>query len=169
MKILLRAVEEEDLKWLLKYRNEPSINMNFNQPTPLSYEEQLNWYKDQVLTKKTFAYIMTLNQVNIGYVAIQNINWITRSAEISHFIVDCFDQSLFCQVAHLIMLQTAFRSLNLHRIHSICFEFNKVIEELKKIGFKIEGVIRDHCFKDGKYFNSYLISILKEDYESLYP
>ncbi len=168
MKIVLRPVEESDLQWLLKYRNDPILNINFNQPTPLSYNDQLNWYKEQVLTKKTLAYIALLENIQIGYIALQNINWITRSAEISHFVIEEFNKETFAELIHISMLRTGFKFLNLHKIYSACFAFNESYKMLEKLGFKVEGVIRDHCFKDGKYSNSWMMSILEGEYESIF-
>ena len=166
MRLRLRPLEKEDLQWILRYRNNAAFFKNFNQPMPLSYEHQLSWYENEVLTKKTFAYIIKLNNTSVGYIALQNINWITRSAEVSHFILEDYsmDFSLF---AHGIILELAFKSLNLNRVYSVCFEFNAVYKELEKLGFKIEGTLREGCYKQGKYFNSYLIAVLRNEYKNL--
>ncbi len=167
MKIVLRPVEESDLQWLLKYRNDPILNINFNQPTPLSYKDQFNWYIEQVLTKKTFAYIAMLENIPIGYISLQNINWITRNAEISYFVIEEFNKDTFAELMHISMLRTGFKFLNLHKIYTVCFAFNDSYKILEKLGFKVEGVIRDHCFKDGLYFNSKAMSIFEGEYESI--
>lgn len=166
MRIKLRPLEREDLNWILRYRNIPGMYVNFNQPTPLSYEQQEKWYENEVLTKKAFAFIIVLNNLSIGYIALQNINWIVRSAEVSHFVLDDYSEK-FPEFAHAIILDLAFNSLNLNRVHSTCFEFNPVYKLLAKFGFKVEGTVRECCYKKGKYFNGYLISVLKNEYKSL--
>ena len=168
MKLVLRTVEESDLEWLLTHRNNPLLNVNFNQPMPLSYEDQLAWYKTQVLGRKAYAYIAELNGTKVGYGALQNINWITRSAEISHFVTHEFDSATFGYMINDILVHMAFFNLNLHKVHSICFEFNNILKELERIGFKKEGTIKDHCYKNGRYFDSYYISVLKDEYERLF-
>lgn len=162
----LRPLEKEDLKWILRYRNNPVFYVNFNQPMPLSYDQQLNWYETEVLTKRVFPYMICLNNVNIGYIAIQNINWITRSAEISHFIMEDYNPD-FVIFAHRLMLDLCFNGLNLNRIYSNCFSFNPVYKHLEELGFKIEGELRQSCYKKGQYFNSYFISVLREDVKNL--
>ena len=166
MRLKLRPLEKDDLQWILRYRNNPAFFVNFNQPMPLSYEHQLSWYENEVQTKKTLAYIITLNDKKVGYIALQNINWITRSAEISHFVLEDYSKD-FIVFAHAIILELAFKSLNLNRIYSTCFEFNDVYKVLEGFGFKIEGTLRESCFKNGKYFNSYLIALLKNEYKNL--
>jgi len=34
-----------------------------------------------------------------------------------------------------------------------------------KIGMKQDGILRKHYFHDGKYWNSYLLSILNDEYK----
>lgn len=166
MRVRIRPLEKEDLQWILRYRNNPTFFVNFNQPMPLSYQQQLSWYENEVQTKKAFAYIITLDRINMGYIALQNINWINRSAEVSHFILDDYSRD-FIIFAHEIILDLAFNSLNLNRVYSLCFEFNKVYEVLAQFGFQKEGVLRQSCYKRGQYFDSYLIAVLKEDFKGL--
>ncbi len=165
MRVHLRPVVKDDMEWLLNHRNNPVLYANFNQPLPLTYAQQMDWYEKEILTKKAFAYTVTLNNVRIGYIALQNINWVNRVAEVSHFIDPEYD-TMFAITAHLALMRIAFESLNINRIQSICFEFFPIYKELEKIGFKVEGTARQICFKDGKYHNGFYISILKEDFKS---
>ena len=168
MKVHLRSVERSDLPWLLLQRNDPQLNVNFNQPVPLSMGDMERWYEHQVLDKKCFAWIVKLEDSTIGYIALQNINWITHSAEISHFITSEYEQQTFAFYAHYVLLQTAFASLNFNRIHTVCFSFNKVKKTLESLGFKQEGVLRQACYRGNRYHDSYLMAILKEDYKLLF-
>ncbi len=166
MNVGLRPLEREDLHWILRFRNNPIFYVNFNQPMPLNYDQQLSWYENEILTKKAFAYVIVLNNINIGYIALQNINWIVRSAEISHFIMEDYNQD-FVIFAHRLILNMAFNSLNLNRIYSNCFAFNPVYKNLEELGFKVEGEIRQSCYKKGEYFNSFLISVLKDEAKNI--
>ena len=38
---------------------------------------------------------------------------------------------------------------------------------MDKAGFKKEGLMRKHVYKNGEYKNNWLLSILKEEYEVL--
>ena len=105
MRMHLRPIEREDLKWLLENRNNPQLYINFNQPMPLSCEQQEIWYNEQILPKKTFAYIVYINKQKIGYIALQNINWIVRSAEVSHFLTTDVNPEL-AVFAHEMILVT---------------------------------------------------------------
>jgi len=166
MRMSLKPVEKEDLDWILTHRNNPQLYINFNQPTPLSYDQQLEWYENQVKPKKTFAYLVYINRQKIGYVALQNINWIVRSAEVSHFLTTDVNPEL-ARFAHEMILVIAFENLGLNRVHSVCFEFNDIFHRLTELGFKKEGLLRQSCFKNGKLWDSFPIAVLKEDWNSL--
>lgn len=64
------------------------------------------------------------------------------------------------------LLQFGFQGLNLHRIYATCRPENigsyKVME---KIGMKREGRLREHFYKHGRWQDSYLYSILKDEFE----
>ena len=166
MRVRLVPLERKDLEWVLAQRNVPNTYVMFNQPVPISMEHQINWFETQVLTQRAFPYIVYLDNIKVGYVALQNINWITRSAEVSHFIILEVNQDLTVY-AHECILSIAFNDLNLNRIHSICFNHNPVFEKLKRFGFKSEGTLRQSCFKEGKLGDSQMIAVLREDWISL--
>lgn len=41
----------------------------------------------------------------------------------------------------------------------------KVLNIHKKFGFKLDGVKREEIFKNNKYFDIYLMSLLRKDYD----
>ena len=36
----------------------------------------------------------------------------------------------------------------------------------EKFYFKQDGLLRDNCFEDGKYWSSYIISLTRKDYDA---
>ena len=40
----------------------------------------------------------------------------------------------------------------------------KLIFLLKILDFKKNALLRENCYEDGKYYNSFIISLLKRDY-----
>ena len=55
-----------------------------------------------------------------------------------------------------------FKNLNLHKIWMELYEFDKQKIDffMKKFEFKQDGLLRDNCYEDGKYWDSIIISIL---------
>lgn len=61
-----------------------------------------------------------------------------------------------------LVTEYAFKKYNLKRISGFCRTFNKASARvLEKAGYKLEGVLRKHKFKDGKYVDDMLWAKVK--------
>ena len=64
------------------------------------------------------------------------------------------------------MLEHGFYDYNLNRIELTVLEDNEAAIALyKKLGFVIEGVKRQNCYKKGTYKNTVMMSLLKNEYK----
>ena len=64
-----------------------------------------------------------------------------------------------------LLLEHAFLTLNLHRVDLQVFDHNQsAIKVYKKIGFIEEGRLRDHHYRNGQYFDTLIMSILREEW-----
>jgi len=166
----IRPLELEDLKWLQRQRNDWKLNEYFNQPHLINYVEEENWYKNNVVTGKSHSFViedsMSLNKK--GYVSLRDINPIVRKAEFSIFVPTNYQHSGYGQSLIEFILKLGFERFNLNKIYSTVFQFNPAIDIYKNWGFQVDGIIRDDCYKNGKYHNSYYISMLKGEYERIY-
>ena len=160
--IEIHRVEPEDLEWLRTWRNKPELYRYFNQYGEITRNEQEDWFLN--LRKDFHPFIVWSGNERVGYVGLRDINNILRSAEFSIFIIPIERNKGYGTQALDLILDYGFNILNLEVIHSLVFEFNEAIELYKKVGFKIDGKLRHTCYKDGKYHDSYYISILRDEY-----
>ena len=96
----------------------------------------------------------------VGYGGITNIDWISKRAELS-FLVDpvyMTSESIYeyyFLVFIEIILQVSFKYLNLNRIFTETFDRrHHHISILEKSGFKLEGRLKQHAFKNNHYMDS---------------
>lgn len=167
----LRAVEENDLEKLRDWRNLTDFRRNFREVRELSLEDQKTWLKSVNNSKQNnfmFSIINLENNEVIGAAGLLYINWIIRSADFSFYIgkdklyVD--DKGLAFEVANL-LIKYGFENLNLNKIWMELYEFDlRKINFFKKLNFKTDGCLRENCYEDGKFYDSYIISLLKKDY-----
>ena len=62
------------------------------------------------------------------------------------------------------LVALAFNELNVHRVYCYAWETNDcVARRPERGGWKIDGIIRDAAYKDGKYVNKVIWNALKED------
>ena len=162
----LRAVEKEDLKSLRDWRNIPSFRRNFREVRELSMYDQEDWFEILQSGKhNNFMFTIVDLKTNnpIGAAGLLYINWIIRSADFSFYIGKdevYIDNKGVAEEATQLLINYGFNNLNLHKIWMELYEFDNVKLDffMKKFGFKKDGLLRDNCFEDGKYYNSYIIS-----------
>jgi RimJ/RimL family protein N-acetyltransferase len=170
----LFPLEKKFLPKLKEWRNAQARVLR--QFKPLTDFHQKRWYshlkedKNQVL----FA-IMAGNSLKkldfIGYSGIVNIDYKNRRGELSFLVNparvkkrEVYKKDFF---ANLNMLcRYGFDEINLNKLYSETFEFRKDhIKMLKEFGFHTDGILRHHHFTGGKYYNSFIQSILFSEWK----
>jgi len=162
----LRAVEKEDLQLFRDWRNISAFRRNFREVRELSMYDQEKWFESLQDTKHNnfmFTIIDLKTNKPIGAAGLLYINWIIRSADFSFYIGKdeaYIDNNGIAEEATQLLINYGFNNLNLHKIWMELYEFDKVKLDffINKFGFKKDGVLRDNCYEDGKYFDSFLIS-----------
>ncbi|MEW9094703.1 MAG: GNAT family protein [Clostridiaceae bacterium] len=106
----------------------------------------------------------------VGEVVINDIFRNNRSANIRIIINRKEDFSKgYGSEAMILALNYGFGMLNLHRIELEVFPFNqRAIHVYEKIGFIREGIRRDGCFFNNKYYDMITMSILEEEFREKY-
>ena len=65
------------------------------------------------------------------------------------------------------IIQYGFDQMGLHRIEVLISHHNKRSQTLiRKLGFKREGVLRDHYFVEGRFSDDVIFSLLKEEWKA---
>lgn len=167
----LRAVEQEDLLYFRDWRNLPDFRKHFREVRELSLTDQEVWF-DSLHKTKHINYMFTIVDLKtnepIGAAGLLYINWIIRSADFSFYIGDqekYIGNDGIAEESVKLLIDYGFKNLNLHKIWMELYEFDKQKIEFfsKKFKFKQDGQLRDNCFENGKYWDSYIISLLKGD------
>jgi RimJ/RimL family protein N-acetyltransferase len=166
----LRAVEKEDLALLRDWRNNPDFRQNFREVRELSMYNQEKWIHIVNNNPNDFMFVIVDLKTNeaIGACGLLYTNWIIRSADFSFYIGkdDLYiDKKGYAFDAARILIDYGFKNLNLNKIWMELYEFDtKKIEFFtEEFNFQQDGLLRDNCFANGRYWNSYIISLLKKD------
>ncbi len=165
----LRAVEIEDLEYFRDWRNIVNFRKNFREVRELSLADQKKWFDSLQVTKHInfmFTIVDLKTKEAIGAAGLLYINWIIRSADFSFYIGKdevYIDNQGYALEATKLLIEYGFSNLNLHKIWMELYEFDKAKLEFFKnnFDFKVDGKLRDNCFEEGRYWDSYIISKLK--------
>lgn len=131
----------------------------------LSYVESVsNSTKDLV-----FAVRWKKNDLHIGNASFQDINLKNRSAEMAIILgnKNYWNKGISTEILSL-FIEYGFDTLNLHRITTGTPVTNKgAIRICEKNGMQKEGLLREVLFKNGKYLDVVIFSILSREYKAL--
>jgi hypothetical protein len=169
----LRAVEKSDLSLLRDWRNFPDFRKNFREVRELSLADQEAWFESLLKTKHInfmFTVVRLEDDKPIGAAGLLYINWINRSADFSFYIGEdgmYIGNNGYAEEAASLLISYGFDNLNLNKIWMELYEFDtqKLDFFKQKFNFKQDGLLRENCFEEGRYWNSEIISLLQKEYQ----
>jgi RimJ/RimL family protein N-acetyltransferase len=175
MRVYLRAFELEDYKNINRWHRDAEIadqtsgNVYF-----VSSEREKKWVEDKIFHDEKNLYLaicLEKNHEMIGYLSIIKIDWRNRQAEWGGLTIgrkDLWNQGYATESAQL-MLKHVFFEMGLHRFYGCWLEEHVASMRMaEKLGFKKEGILRDSVFKNNKFHNQVLMSLLKEEFEAVF-
>lgn len=170
-KVGLRAIEEEELKILLDWRNNPEYRQYFREYRELNMVQQKEWFFSKSIKDNStlmFSIIELETNEIVGVCGLCYINWINGNADLSLYIGkdDCYiDDSGLAEESCKILFEYAFKELRLNRIWTEIYIIDKKkIALYKKLGMSIDGTLRESYFYNGKFIDSYIFSILRREF-----
>jgi RimJ/RimL family protein N-acetyltransferase len=167
-KTYLRAVEENDLKTLLEWRNKPHLRKYFREYRELSWDQQIWWYENIVLKddKVRMFSVVDDDDTLLGACGLCYINWVDRNADFSIYLGhnDIYIDDELAIDAAKILIKYGFEELNLHRLWAEIYDFDEPKKEMfKTLGFELDGRHRETHWTDGKWCDSLFFSLLKQE------
>ena len=133
----------------------------------VSEAREKQWVEDTIFHSSDIklAVCLTDNNLHIGNVYLTDLNYINRTAE-SHILIgnmDYWGQGLGSEALKLI-LRYGFDERGLNRIYAHINADNAASLRLhEKCGYQREGVLRQAIFKNGRFKDVVVMSILKEE------
>lgn len=166
--IYLRAFEPEDYKVIVSWRNDREIAQKLGGSISyFSAEREKKWVLDTIYGHGDVKLAICLREDNshIGNVYLTGINYINRTAE-SHIMIgdkSCWGKG-YGGEALMEILTYGFNELGLNRIEArINADNTASLRLFQKIGYRREGVLREAIYKNGRYKDVIVMSILKEE------
>lgn len=167
--IAIRAMEKSDLPLVQSWRNNENIRRYFREYREFSLSQKENWYDNMVKDNKFEMFVIvdcSTNEV-IGVTGLTYIDWINHHADV-HFYIGknaSWIDDVFAPKAIKVILDYGFGTLNLNKIWAEIYEIDKLkLGFFRKIGFQVDASLREHYYYKGKYYTSYILSLLKKEY-----
>ena len=171
-RIRLRHVEREDLPRFVAWLNDPEVRHGLAMYLPLSQVEEEQWFENVLKHERDERPLVIEVKDQDGWTMIGNsgffnIDWRNRGAELGIVIGDkAYWNKGYGTEATRLLLHHGFPTLNLHRICLRVYEENmRAIRAYEKAGFVHEGRMRQAEFRDGKYLDVLLMSVLRPEWQ----
>jgi len=172
-KIVLRPLQASDLTgayldWLNDYEVTRFLETGKKPATLASlrrYVEAMTQAPDTVM----LAITEKRSGVHVGNVKLGGIHPVHRRADLGIMLGDKRRWGRgYGREAVALILAYGFDRLNLNKIYlGVDAENSAAVRVYEQLGFKIEGTLRQHLFRDGAYRDQHVMSVLREDYGGL--
>jgi diamine N-acetyltransferase len=171
-KVRLRPIERDDLPRFVEWFTDPEVRRHLLVYLPFSLAQEERWFEDlQGRLERQEMLVLaieTTEGVHIGNLGLHAIDWKNRNAELGILIGEkAYWNQGYGTDAIRTLLGLAFREMNLHRIFlRVDADNARGIRCYEKVGFQQDGTLRDAVFKEGRYLDQYVMSILRAEFET---
>jgi len=169
--IFLRALQLTDLEATQKWHGDEDLYRTLAGPFRfVSLEAEQEWLQSKTRYSNqevNMAICLAETRQPIGLISVREIDWISRRGHFTGlFIGDSeFHGKGFGTEALNLLLHHCFCDLGLNRIFGYALEDNEAsLKMVQKCGFKIEGILKQHIFKDGVFIDAAIFGLCADEY-----
>lgn len=166
--IRLRSREPEDEPLLFRWFNDPEVTENLTIRYPVSHAQERAFiearcrpgYNDAFFAVETLAEGDLIGGVDLLHASPEN-----RGASLGIALGDKerWDSGYGTDTMRTIC-RFGFEEMNLHRIELVVFAPNARAQRVyARVGFKVEGRLRDARFKSGRYQDVIVMGLLRDE------
>lgn len=166
--VAIRPIEDRDLEKMVKLRGHPRVWMGLGDIEMINLRAQEEWFKRLQGDNKRRYYILCSENIDfLGIARMDEIDWIDRSIRVGGDILPEYHGQGYGTKLFELLKKYCFDYLNMHRMWLLVLESNVIAQKLySKAGFVEEGRQRQAIFRDGRYQDYIMMSLLKPEWEA---
>jgi RimJ/RimL family protein N-acetyltransferase len=167
-RIRLVALERAHLPKRVSFINDPEVqaSLNFDYPTSLARTEA--WFGKNILaaSRVDFAIEAVNDGVTIGFCGLINLDLSARKAELYIFIGEKdYWGGGYGRDGYKLLTNYGFIELGLERVYGYQLDDNvRATKAFEKIGWSVEGKLRNDLWSHGQLRSRYIVSILRDEW-----
>ena len=167
--IQIRELLLQDLEWARQLHNDPDVLCMLTDPTVITKEQQMEWYKNLCNTNSSKRLVALNEGSAIGLIRLDQIDKHNKSVCVGMDIHRSFRGKGFAKLIYRQLIKSLFEDYEFNRLWLLVANYNTVARKLyTKLGFLQEGIYRQALLKDGKYYDYVLMSILRDEYNEAF-
>ncbi|WP_430475985.1 GNAT family N-acetyltransferase [Thalassospira lucentensis] len=166
----LRGVKREDLLNIRRWMENPEATRYMETGwRPIPDKELEAAYDSFTNSSENVVFVIDdkVSGESVGFCGIYLIQWICRRGEFRILIgkTDALGKGLGTAALKEVV-GYAFDKLNLETLYlGVNTENTRAVCSYEKVGFQKEGVRRQIIYRNGRYYDAYMMSLLRSEYE----
>lgn len=146
------------------WRNTLEVRSWCRQYTAIDENQHKKWLEKISFDPTIKMFGIAKDDIEIGVCGLTSINHVNQSAEFSLYIAPKYQRKGLGKLAMKALLTHGFNDFNLNRIWGETFFGNPALKMFSDLGMKTEGRMRETYFRDGKWIDSFIVSILRREF-----
>ena len=166
----LEPICKEDLPLMYQWRNDSDIILRTRQWRKLYEREHEEWFENLDFNKHLMYMIIVHNDyleedIKVGVCGLCYIDWVNRCAEVSILIGDknYYRQGIATEAIKQLKV-LAFEHMNFHKLYAEIYDYaESSLVLFKKCGFSEEARMKNTIYRNGLYWDSIFLSLLRKE------
>lgn len=164
-----RPMRVEDSEMVMNWRMLPEITKYMITDPKLTLEGQIRWFRKQKENPDNYLWIIEIDGVPSGVLTILDVDKINRRCSAGLYIAVKEKRSLdFIMQLEWSIYDFVFGQLGLNRYFAEIFSLNKELIRIRQMcGSEIEGVLKQHIYKNNEFYDITIMGILKDKWNEI--
>lgn len=150
----------------LEWRNHDEVRKWCRRSLPISEREMKSWIEKIERDPSILYFGLTLFGEGIGSIGFTHLDYLNQTAEFNIFISPSFHGKGYGKRGLIELLKIGFKTLNLRLIWGEVLEGNPALDVFLKVGFQIDGQLRDRYVKENQLISATMVSLTRSDAQS---
>jgi len=171
-RLLLRQLVQEDLEFVYRHFKDVRVAEFLLDEAPVVDYDQaqaiIDFYQNpETKTHNRWALVRRSDGLVIGTCGFHKWSKDNHRVEIGYDLTpECWGQG-YMREGMQAAIDNGFKRMGVNRIEAVVHRDNqRSLKLLDRLGFKREGLMRDYYYYEGHYYDHWLLSLLKRDWES---
>ena len=167
----LRRLKRDDLEMVMHWRMLPEITQFMYSDPILTVEAQHIWFDRVSQSKHECVWIIELadSGLAVGLLSLSEIEHVHMRCSWAYYIAESAARNKgLSRSLELNIYAYVFDKLGMNKICCEVFSSNhRVVTLHERFGAKVEGILRQHIWKNGEFLDVVQMAILKSDWQTV--
>ena len=169
-KIYLRPLEREDAPLFVIWLNDQEVTRTLLVSGPINLQKEEEYLENAYKSEHDTVLGIAIKETDklIGSTGLRQIDFRNRHAGFGIVIGEKAEWGKgYGTEATSLITRYAFETFNLNRVWLHVFADNeRGVRAYEKVGFKREGILRQEGYREGRYWDTLTMAILREEWEA---